>query len=150
MCGNTAHCSTQPRYRKVETRNSFLFQVCNTESLQFAESRPQRRKCSYTHPFVLFERCLLRFSSENKCFSGCRVPSRLGADTTSTLAVAAVAAAAVPGLESTKGSAPGATSGATEPKSSAVEALRPSCSQSPSLSPSIPSLAVLRALSLTR
>ena len=34
-------------------------------------------------------------------------------------------AAAVPGLESTKGSAPGATSGCTEPKLSAVEAAWP-------------------------
>ena len=42
-----------------------------------------------------------------------RVLSRLGADTTST---PAAAAAAVPGLESTKGLAPEVTSGSTEPK----------------------------------
>ena len=36
-------------------------------------------------------------TKKNKCFSGSRVPSRLGADTTSTPAAAA-AAAAVPGL----------------------------------------------------
>ena len=55
---------------------------------------------------------------------GSRVPSRLGADTTFTpaAAAAAAAAAAVPGLESTKGSAPGATSGSTEPKPSVIEA----------------------------
>ena len=48
-----------------------------------------------------------------------RVPSRLGPDTTPTPAAAAAAAAAaatVPGLESTKGSAPGATSGSAAPK----------------------------------
>ena len=93
----------------------------NTESLQFAESRPQGRTYSYTHQFMLFQTLrLLRFSAENKCFSGSRVPSRLGADTTST--PPAAAAAAVAGLESTKGSAPGATSGSTEPKSSVVQA----------------------------
>ena len=60
MCGNTAHCSTQPRYRKGGTR-IFFFQVCNTTSLQFAESRPQRRMYSYTHLFVLFQTlCLIR------------------------------------------------------------------------------------------
>ena len=50
----TAHGSTQPRYRKGG-RPILFFQVRNTESLQFAESRPQKRTCSYTHPFVLFQ-----------------------------------------------------------------------------------------------
>ena len=123
VCGNTAHCSTQPRYRKGGTRIFFLSSVRNVESLQFAESRPQRRTYSDTDPFVLFQTLrLLRFSVENKCFSGSRRLSQLRADTTSAPAAAAAAAAAVAGLESTKGSAPGATSGSTEPKSSMVEA----------------------------
>ena len=61
---------------------------------------------------ILRRKQMLRIIGES------RVPSRLGTDTTSTpaAAAAAAAAAAVPGLESTKGSAPGATSGSTEPK----------------------------------
>ena len=63
-------------------------------------------------PNIMFTQ-ILRRKQMLRRISGSRVPSRLGADTTST---PAAAAAAVPGLESTKGSAPGATSGSTEPK----------------------------------
>ena len=49
MCGKSAHYRTQPRYRKGRTRILFLFfKVCKIESLQFAESQPQRRTYSYT------------------------------------------------------------------------------------------------------
>ena len=61
---------------------------------------------------------ILRRKLMLRSISGSRVPSRLGADAASTPppppplpAAAAAAAAAVPGLEYTKGSAPGATSG---------------------------------------
>ena len=103
-------------------RRIFFFQVCNTESLQFAESLPQRRTYIFRYtsicivPNIMFTKILRRKQMLRK-ISGSRVHSRLRADTTSTpTAAAAAAAAAVPGLESTKGSAPGARSGSTEAK----------------------------------
>ena len=66
---------------------------------------------------------LVCFASRCNWFSRSRSPSRLRADTTSKPAAAA-AAAAVPGLDSIKGSAeaPEASSGSTKPKPSVVEA----------------------------
>ena len=64
--------------------------------------------------------------------------SSISSSSSSTAAAAAAPAAAVPGLESTQGSAPGATSGCTEHKSSEVEAassLVLTVSHSVSLSP---------------
>ena len=141
-CAEIRHTlSTQPRYRKGGTRFFFFFQVCNTESPQFAESLPQRRTYIFRYtsicivPNIMFTKILRRKQMLRK-ISGSRVHSRLRADTTSTpTAAAAAAAAAVPGLESTKGSAPGATSGSAEPKLSVVRRLCPSCSRFPSLSP---------------
>ena len=99
---------------------AFFFQVRNTESLQLGDSRPQETNIfmctTCIIPNMMFSQ-ILRRKQMLRRISGSRVPSRLGADTTSTPAAAAAAAAApVPGLESTKGSAPGATSGSTEPK----------------------------------
>ena len=103
---------------------------------------------------IMFTQILLRdvltlvvcFASRRDCFSLSRLPSRLGADTTST--PAAAAAAAVAGLDSTKGSAPGVPSGSTHsPSHQRMRWLRPSRSRSLSLSPCLHSLVVPRALS---
>ena len=60
-----------------------MFEMCNTESLQFAKSRPQRRKYSHAHPYnSLFQTlCLLRFSfamSKASCASTPAVTASAG------------------------------------------------------------------------
>ena len=129
-----------------------MFTVLNLLVLQsrFGDKAPGIRPvCPQIGTAVLMGLSLACFASRCNCFSRSRPPSRLGADITSTpAAAAAVAAAAVAGLDSTKGSPPGAPSGSTQPKPSEwLRRLRPSRSRCSSLSPSLPSLAVLRALS---
>ena len=91
---------------------------------------------------------LVCFTSRCDCFSRSRLPSRLEADTTPTAAAAAAAAVAMAGLDSIMGSAPGAPPGSHGPSHQRLRRLRPLCSRSPTLSPSLPSPAILRALSV--
>ena len=69
---------------------------------------------SYTSICIVPNMMLTQIPRRKQVLPRVQVLSRLGTDTTST--PAAAAAAAVPGLESTKGLAPEVTSGSTEPK----------------------------------
>ena len=125
--------SLQPRYRKSWDTNFFSSVHYRIATTICGIAASETYIYSYTSICIVPNMMLTQIPRRKQVLPRVQVLSRLGTDTTST--PAAAAAAAVPGLESTKGSAPGVTSGSTEPKYQWLRQLRPSCSRSPFLSP---------------